>query len=273
MNRRQSSLLCVLCVLAGTALAQSENENAPLRPMIQVQPEYPESAVEQGTQGYVELDVTVGERGTVEAVAIVSSVPEGVFDEVARNAVLRWRYPPEPGREPQNVLERIEFRVPVVPTIPGRGAPAAAAAGAFGAGPRNACVREQAKFTYDDRVEVVLINACDVPLVVATCASGTRQYHGRWECTTTERSGTLLVAEDDPRVGESTLVDGGAVALTFTDRLVLHRAPNSEYWWVACTLADASCREGASVWARSLDGQPASADPQGRSAVTLARSY
>ncbi|HEX6994379.1 MAG TPA: energy transducer TonB [Gammaproteobacteria bacterium] len=272
MNRRQPSLLLVLCSLAaGSALAQSEG--APLRPMIQVQPAYPESAVEQGIQGYVELDVTVGEQGTVERVAIVSSVPEGVFDESARNAVLRWRYPPEPGRPPQSVVERIEFRVPVVPTIPSRGAAAAAVSASFGAGPRNACVREQSKFTYGDRVDVVLINACDVPLVIASCVSGTRQYRGQWECTTTERAGTLLVPENDPRVGETTLVDGDAVELTFTDRLVLHRAPNSEYWWVACTLADASCREDASVWVRSLHGQPASADPQVRSAVTLARSY
>lgn len=270
MSRRLSSLVCVLGALAAVpVLAQSERP--PLRPMIQVQPEYPERAVEQGIQGYVELDVTVGERGTVERVSIVSSVPAGVFDEAARSAVLRWRYPAEPGRAPQTVTERIEFRVPAATTLE-RSATAAASA-AFGTGPRNACIREQAKFTYDDRVEIVLINACDVPLVVAACVSGTRQYRGRWECTTTERASTLLVPENDARVGESTFVDGGVTALTFTDRFVLHRAPNSEYWWVACTLADASCRDDASVWVRSLDGQPASADPQSRSAVTLARSY
>src|SRR5690606_4509314 len=245
------------------------------RPMIQVQPEYPERAVEQGVQGYVELDVTVGERGTVEGAAIISSVPEGVFDAAAREAVLRWRYPPEAGRAPQRVVERIEFRIPVVPTIPDRvrdvSLPAVAAAS--GPGSRNACVREESKFNYGDRVEIVLINACDVPLAVAGCMSGTGQYSGRWTCTMTERSSTLLVPENDPRVGESTLVEEGAAALTFTDRLVLSRAPNSEYWWLACTLTDAACRDAASVWVRSLDGQLASADPQGRSSVALARSY
>src|SRR5690606_40992928 len=172
----------------------------------------------------VELDVTVGEQGTVEGAAIVASVPEGVFDAVARAAVMRWRYPAASGRAAQNVTERIEFRVPVVPTIPDRARDAAAASiGAFGNGSRNACVREQSKFNYGDRVEIVLINACDMPLAVAGCMSGTGQYSGRWTCTMTERSSTLLVPENDPRVGESTLVEEGAAALTFTDRLVLSR--------------------------------------------------
>lgn len=273
MNRRHSSLLCLLPLLvAGGAFAQTDAPS--LRPMIQVQPEYPDAAVEQGIQGYVELDATVGERGTVEGATIVASVPEGVFDAAARAAVMRWRYPAEPGRAPQSVRERIEFRVPVVPTIPELAHDAApAAVTQFGAGARNACVREESKFNYGDRVDVVLINACDVPLAVAGCASGTGQYRGRWTCTTTERSLTLLVAPDDGRLGQSTSVDDGGVALTFTDRLVVSRAPNSEYWWLACTLADAACREAASVWVRSLDGQLASADPQGRSSVALARSH
>ena len=273
MSRRLSSLVCILAAVAAGA-AHAQSEPAPLRPMIQVEPEYPERAIEQGIQGYVELDVTVDAEGTVERVAIVSSVPAGVFDEAARNAAMRWRYPPQAGRPPQNVVERIEFRLPAASAERERRVAAAVAALAgVGPGPRNACVREQARYTYDDRIEVVLINACDAPLVVATCVSGTRGYRGRWECTTTERAGSLLVPENDPRVGQSTFVDGGGASLTFTDRLVVHRAPNSEYWWVACTLADASCRDDAGLWIRSLDGQPASVDPQIRSAVTLARSY
>src|SRR5690606_3009082 len=196
----------------------------------------------------------------------------GVFDAVARAAVMRWRYPAASGRAAQNVTERIEFRVPVVPTIPDRARDAAAASiGAFGNGSRNACVREQSKFNYGDRVEIVLINACDMPLAFAGCTSGTGQYSGRWTCATTERAGTLLVPPDDARVGHATLVED--TAITFTDRFVVSRAPNSEYWWLACTLDDAACREAASVWIRSLDGQLASADPQGRSSATLARSY
>jgi len=272
MSRRYASLLALLSLAAGGA-ALAQPENAPLRPMIQVQPEYPEAAIEQGVQGYVELDVTVGERGTVEGVAVVSSVPAGVFDDAARAAVLRWRYPAEPGRAPQRVSERIEFRIPVLP-VPARARDTAApVAAASGAGARNACIREESKFNYGDRVEVVLINACDVPLAVAGCMAGTGQYHGRWTCTMTERAGYLLVPDGDPRLGESTLVEEGGAALTFTDRLVVSRAPNSEYWWLACTLADAACREAASLWVRSLDGQLASADPQGRSPVALARSY
>jgi TonB family protein len=270
MHRRYSSLICALPLLVATAGAVAQTGSAPLRPMIQVQPEYPETAVAQGVQGYVELDVTVGEQGTVEGATIVASVPEGVFDAAARAAVMRWRYPAEEGRAAQSVTERIEFRVPVAPTIPEREA-AAASVGAFGNGSRNACVREESKFNYGDRVEIVLINACDMPLAFAGCASGTGQYSGRWTCATTERAGTLLVPPDDARVGQATLVEDAAI--TFIDRFVVSRAPNSEYWWLACTLDDAPCREAAGVWIRSLDGQLASADPQARTPATLARSY
>src|SRR5690606_13209429 len=126
MNRRYSSLFCALALLVATAGAVAQTDSAPLRPLIQVQPEYPETAVAQGVQGYVELDVTVGEQGRVEAATIVASAPQGVFDTAARAAVMRWRYPAEPGRAAQNVTERLEFRVPVMPTIPGRGRDAAA---------------------------------------------------------------------------------------------------------------------------------------------------
>jgi TonB family protein len=272
MNRRYSSLFCALPLLVSAAGAVAQTERAPLRPMIQIQPEYPETAVAEGIQGFVDLDVTVGEQGTVEGATIVASVPEGVFDAAARAAVMRWRYPAEAGRGAQSVVERIEFRVPVAPTILERGRDAAAASvAAVGSASRNTCVREESKFNYGDRVEIVLINACDMPLAFAGCASGTGQYTGRWTCATTERAGTLLVAPDDARVGQVTLVEDAAI--TFTDRFVVSRAPNSEYWWLACTLDDGACREAASVWIRSLDGQLASADPQGRSPATLARSY
>lgn len=273
MNRRHSRLLVLLPLLFAAGAATAQTENAPLRPLIQVQPEYPQSAIEQGAQGFVELDVTVGERGTVDAAVVVSSAPAGVFDESARNSVLRWRYPAEDGRAPQTVRERIEYRVPVEPTIAGRARDAAPAAPvAIGSASRNTCIREESKFNYGDRVEIVLMNTCDSALAIAGCAHGTGQYSGRWACSTTERAGTLLVPPGDARVGDSTSV-GEGVALTFIDRFVVSRAPNSEYWWLACSLADSACRDAASAWVRALDGQPGSADPQGRSSLPLARSY
>lgn len=271
MNRRYASLLCLLPILMTPPGAGAQSASPPLRPMIQVQPDYPPAAVAQGAEGHVELEVTIDELGAVAEAQVTAAMPAGVFDAAARAAVLRWRYPAEPGREPRHVQERIEFRIPVMPAIARRGSDAPAALGAVGSGARNACIREGSRFNYGDRVEVQLINACDVPLAVASCAAGTGQYNARWSCSTTAGSGTLLVASSDARLGESTLVDEHA--LTFTDRFVLTRAPNSEYWWLACTLADAACRDAAAGWVRSLDGQLSSADPQGRSSVPLARSH
>jgi hypothetical protein len=54
---------------------------------------------------------------------------------------------------------------------------------------------------------------------------------------------------------------------------VLSRAPNSQYLWVACAEQDTGCRTNARDWTRSVGGQPASLNPQDRSALAVARSY
>lgn len=57
-----------------------------------VDPVYPELAREQGIQGTVKLQVTIGETGTVRSAIAVSG--PGLLIEAARSAVRRWRYTP-----------------------------------------------------------------------------------------------------------------------------------------------------------------------------------
>ncbi|HEX7082012.1 MAG TPA: energy transducer TonB [Gammaproteobacteria bacterium] len=250
--------------------------NGPLEPLIQVQPQYPPGAAALGIGGYVEVEITVGPEGVVENAAIVASEPFETFDEAVLRAVTRWRYPAEPGRPPITLTQTIEFRpsldrAPPPPAVEPRAERAAAL------GPRNACVRESSRFNYGEYVEIGLINACDTPIMVFACAEGFGRWAGQWTCTTSEQQRNLLVGPGDPRAGETMTIadeDGEKVmVVALTERFFLSRAPNTEYWWLACRSTDAECRGAARQWTRSLEGQLAAADPRGRSSATLARSY
>jgi len=59
-----------------------------------VEPIYPEHARERGVEGRVIVEYTISEEGLPVDVRIVESVPPGVFDAVAINAISQWRYIP-----------------------------------------------------------------------------------------------------------------------------------------------------------------------------------
>jgi protein TonB len=59
-----------------------------------VTPEYPNSAMRKGIEGYVDVQFTITARGTVTNVTVVSSDPGDVFNRAATDAVQHWRYDP-----------------------------------------------------------------------------------------------------------------------------------------------------------------------------------
>jgi len=65
-----------------------------LEPVATPDPIYPPAAFRQGIEGWVEVEYTVGERGTTGDVTVVASEPRGVFDDAAIAAVAGWRYRP-----------------------------------------------------------------------------------------------------------------------------------------------------------------------------------
>ena len=274
---------CQVCLDSASPTSEPAREAQPsaaapgggaLEALIEVSPTYPLEAL--GVSGYVDVEVTVGPQGIVERTAVAASQPPGVFDRAAVAAVARWRYPAEAGREPVTLTERIEFRSPPAPEPIAPVASTSAERAARG-GPRNQCVREASRFNFGDAVEVGLINACDMAIMVFGCAEGTGRYRGRWVCTTSEQQRNALVRTDDARTGETMSIGEAGeedfLQLTLTDRIFLSRAPNTEYWWLACGIEDESCRSAARQWVRSLDRQLANADPQGRTSEALARSY
>jgi TonB family protein len=72
------------------AAAQAGDEP---RPMVRIQPNYPDAALAAGREGEVTLEFTIAANGTVRDVVVVdSSSPE--FEAAAVTALLRWRYLP-----------------------------------------------------------------------------------------------------------------------------------------------------------------------------------
>jgi hypothetical protein len=65
----------------------------------------------------------------------------------------------------------------------------------------------------------------------------------------------------------------GARNFEYAATFFVSRAPNTQYWWLACGEADLQCREDARLWARSLDRQLANVDPQARTSLGVSRSY
>lgn len=59
-------------------------------------PDYPQSAREQGLEGYVAVKLLVAPDGSVQQVNILRSKPDGVFDEAVGAAVANWTF--KPGR-------------------------------------------------------------------------------------------------------------------------------------------------------------------------------
>lgn len=253
--------------------AESRSDGRP-EALIEVRPGYPREALEQRVEGYVELELTVTPEGRVGEVSVLASEPPGVFEAAALDAVSRWRYPADAEREPFTLTETIRFRPPRA-SAPEPSEPAAEARSAPSGGPRNNCVRQESTFNFGDVVQVGLINACDEAIMLFACAQGAGGDRGRWACETSEEQRRALVRPDDPRGGESMLIPSadGQSTITFADRFFISRAPNSEYWWLGCAVSDAQCRGAGRQWARSLDGQNAGADPQGRSSLSLSRSH
>jgi protein TonB len=63
-------------------------------PLVRINPEYPQRASSRGIEGWVQVQFTITETGTVINAKVVASDPPNIFDDAAIKAILRWRYNP-----------------------------------------------------------------------------------------------------------------------------------------------------------------------------------
>ena len=64
-------------------------------PLARVEPQYPRQAAIDGIEGWVEVEFTITEFGTVEDARVTASEPKGVFDGSALRAIVRWKFKPK----------------------------------------------------------------------------------------------------------------------------------------------------------------------------------
>ncbi|KFZ30467.1 hypothetical protein IDSA_10420 [Pseudidiomarina salinarum] len=75
----------------GLGLDTSDGEYLPI---VKVQAVYPRRAMQRGIEGYVVVEFTVTRSGTVRDPRVVEAEPEGIFNQAAMDAVLKFKYKP-----------------------------------------------------------------------------------------------------------------------------------------------------------------------------------
>lgn len=88
-NSTQNNQTINLCERYGAPI---DREAAPL---VRIEPKYPQDALKNGVKGEVTLSFKVTSGGNTKDIKVISSTPEGVFDQVSVNALKKWKYMPK----------------------------------------------------------------------------------------------------------------------------------------------------------------------------------
>ena len=63
-------------------------------PIVRINPIYPRDAAMNGIEGWVKLEFTITETGTVKSPRVIDSKPPRVFNREAMRAILKWKFKP-----------------------------------------------------------------------------------------------------------------------------------------------------------------------------------
>ncbi len=102
-------------LMEGSAESMAMVMASDLTALSMLPPQYPQTALMRGLEGWVQLAFRVTEEGLVEEPTVVDANPSGVFNNAARNAVLRWRFRPvlNDGRAVAvRAFVQIDFKLP-----------------------------------------------------------------------------------------------------------------------------------------------------------------
>ena len=64
-------------------------------PIVRIDPQWPREALEQGLEGFVQLEVLIGIDGATKDVKVLESKPGSLFVRNAIRAVQRWKFKPK----------------------------------------------------------------------------------------------------------------------------------------------------------------------------------
>lgn len=92
----------------GLALESGDGE---FLPIVRVAAVYPRRALQRGIEGYVDVEFTVSKLGSVTNPKVIQASPEGIFDQAAIDATLKYKYKPRVVNGEPMEVSGVEVRV------------------------------------------------------------------------------------------------------------------------------------------------------------------
>ena len=92
----------------------SPSQSNEIAALLKVEPDYPRQAARQGTEGWVKLEFTVLEDGSVANIKVLAADPKRIFDNSAIRAIKRWKFKPRLVNgiaTKQQAVQVIEFKL------------------------------------------------------------------------------------------------------------------------------------------------------------------
>jgi protein TonB len=71
-----------------------QNAEGDIIPVVVIRPMYPREAAISGTEGWVKVEFTITETGTVKDPRVIDSSPPRIFNREAIRAILKWKFKP-----------------------------------------------------------------------------------------------------------------------------------------------------------------------------------
>lgn len=71
------------------------NNDRRATPMVRIPPQYPQSQISRGQEGWVLVEFTITPTGTTANAVVIDAEPKNVFDRAVLRAIKRWKYQPK----------------------------------------------------------------------------------------------------------------------------------------------------------------------------------
>jgi len=78
----------------GNFMPSDQAPEGEIIPVVVIRPMYPREAALSGTEGWVKVEFTITETGTVKDPKVIESDPPRVFNREAIRAILKWKFKP-----------------------------------------------------------------------------------------------------------------------------------------------------------------------------------